>query len=561
MLRNIIVLEDGRELAAGAPGAAIQSLRLLQTVCDGKEPEPGGVCAAMLEVSVMDAGGFAITAGEKMTLYKADEAGNRFPMGVFTAEKPVRTSADTFTVTAYDAVTSLDRDLTAWLQSLSGWPCSLWELAKLVCDQCGVGLQDAQLPGGSFPVQAFDPGPITGRQLIRWIAQALGRFCRANEEGKLEFSWFQPVSELSIGPEELPELLAVLQGENLVVTGSGLTAGMVGDNLILTGPNLLAATRQKKLSLAQGGDSTVWYRRGSLQQSDYKVAPVERVQLRAGTQDIGTIWPPEEGSKNTYILTANPVLQALSEENRLDVAKNLYELLRNVTFAPCSVQIPVQPGLRVGSIIPLWNGEGQALSLYVMTREQTGQTDKLSCTGSASRNSTTAVNHAQRQLAGKVLELQMDVQGLRAENRQEQEKSAALELTVEGITAQVRQQQVRSEDMGQQLSTLQQTAQQLSLELQTVQQEGVQTVTTTTGYRFDADGLHIRKTGEQMENQLDHTGMYVRRSGQVILQATGEGVEAVDVAVRNYLVIGDHARLEDYATSTDPNRTACFYIT
>jgi len=560
MLKNIIVLGDGRELSAGAPGAAIRSLRLLQTVAGSRELEPGGVCAAMLEVSVMDAGGFAIPAGEKMTLYKADEAGNRYSMGIFTAERPVRSSETAFTVTAYDNVAALDQDLTEWLRGLSGWPYTLWELAKLVCGQCGVQLQDSELPGGSFPVAAFDPGQVTGRQLIQWIAQGLGRFCRANTEGRLEFSWFAP-GDAVVGPEALTALTAHLEGGNLILDTEHLDGARQGDGLMLQGRNLQAVLENGNLVLTQSGTGWIPYRKGTLQLSDYGVRPVERVRIQGTALDVGTVWPPEEGEKNTYTVNANPVLQALSETDRLEVAKHLFALLHPVTYVPCAVEIPAQPALQVGSVITLWTGDGRQLPMYVMTREQTGQTDKLSCTGSVSRDSTTAVNHAQRQLAGKVMELQMDLQGLRAENRQDREQSAALALTVEGITAQVRQQQVRSEDMGQQLSTLHQTAQQLSVELQTVRQEGVDTVTTATGYTFGADGLRIRKTGEQMENQLDHTGMYVRRSGKVILQATGDGVAAVDVAVRNYLVIGDHARLEDYATATDPHRTACFYIT
>ena len=58
-----------------------------------------------------------------------------------------------------------------------------------------------------------------------------------------------------------------------------------------------------------------------------------------------------------------------------------------------------------------------------------------------------------------------------------------------------------------------------------------------------------------MCNLLDHTGMYVTRDDEVILQANGQGVEATDVSVRNYLVVGDHARFEDYESGT-----ACYYI-
>jgi hypothetical protein len=63
-----------------------------------------------------------------------------------------------------------------------------------------------------------------------------------------------------------------------------------------------------------------------------------------------------------------------------------------------------------------------------------------------------------------------------------------------------------------------------------------------------------------MGNLLDHTGMYVRRSGEVILQANNQGVAARDVSVANFLVIGENARFEDYSSGTDQNRTACFYI-
>lgn len=58
-----------------------------------------------------------------------------------------------------------------------------------------------------------------------------------------------------------------------------------------------------------------------------------------------------------------------------------------------------------------------------------------------------------------------------------------------------------------------------------------------------------------MENLLNHSGMCVYRAGQVLLQADNRGVEAVDVTVRNYLIIGDHSRMEDY----EVGRTACFY--
>ena len=86
--------------------------------------------------------------------------------------------------------------------------------------------------------------------------------------------------------------------------------------------------------------------------------------------------------------------------------------------------------------------------------------------------------------------------------------------------------------------------------------EGIDSVTTSTGYRFDKDGLNIHKDGEDMHNTLDNTGMYVRRNSEDILVANNDGVNAINLTARKYLIIGNNARLEDYSN----NRTACFYI-
>ena len=53
--------------------------------------------------------------------------------------------------------------------------------------------------------------------------------------------------------------------------------------------------------------------------------------------------------------------------------------------------------------------------------------------------------------------------------------------------------------------------------------------------------------------------MTVQRSGEDVLVADVNGVQATDVTVRNYLILGLNSRFEDYATSADGKRTACYY--
>lgn len=89
--------------------------------------------------------------------------------------------------------------------------------------------------------------------------------------------------------------------------------------------------------------------------------------------------------------------------------------------------------------------------------------------------------------------------------------------------------------------------------------QGVDRVNTATGYRFDSDGLNISKGGEEMTNLLDNTGMYVKRSGENILAANNEGVEAFNLHAKTYLIIGSgegRSRIEDYKT----DRTGVFWI-
>lgn len=92
--------------------------------------------------------------------------------------------------------------------------------------------------------------------------------------------------------------------------------------------------------------------------------------------------------------------------------------------------------------------------------------------------------------------------------------------------------------------------------MESIQTDGATKLKTGMGYTFDDNGLQIAREGQQMKNLLDNTGMYVTRSGQTILQANDKGVVATDVTVGNYLIVGTHARLEDYETG----RTACFYL-
>lgn len=138
--------------------------------------------------------------------------------------------------------------------------------------------------------------------------------------------------------------------------------------------------------------------------------------------------------------------------------------------------------------------------------------------------------------------------------------ASLIKQTSESISGEVSKHQQDIDGIRSDLTSMKQTATQISAAVKSIEEDGVSKVTTETGATLDKEGLHITKSGEEMESRIDYSGLHVERNDVAILEATAEGVEAENVKVRTYLIVGQHARFEDYANERDSARTACFYI-
>ena len=120
-------------------------------------------------------------------------------------------------------------------------------------------------------------------------------------------------------------------------------------------------------------------------------------------------------------------------------------------------------------------------------------------------------------------------------------------------------------DVNDEITKIKQTNNEISITIQELANRGVSEVTTTTGFTFNAEGLTIYETGKDIENKLNNEGMQVSRiSGDEsipILTADTDGVDALNLRSRQFLIIGDNSRFENYDNGTEANRTACFHIT
>ena len=342
MLRNLIILPDGTELFSGTVGKdSVMSSTLTECVNNGEELILGSTCANMLEATLWNPGGrLSLNTGDELTLFKVDDTGTRHKVGIFVLERPTRTSANTLKITGYDRVTKLDKDLTRWLNELTGWPYTLLEFAGMVCDVCGVTLATDTIPNADFPVRQYTKSGTTGRQLMQWIGEVCARFCRANADGEIEFVWYTP-SDASGAP--------------------------TGDN---------------------------FYFSKGLTYEAYKTAPIEAVQLRLADNADGYLWPEKEEGLNTYVITGNPFLSARINDDLKPYLEVIESELAGLSYTPCKVSCPARLDIRAGNTFEVTDSNGVTFTALCMTKTTKGQKDTIECTGSARRDSSMALNNS-----------------------------------------------------------------------------------------------------------------------------------------------------------------------
>lgn len=413
MYTNILVLDDGTEIQAGAAGSAITSLVYTSTVSSTTDLCPGAACSGKLEFTVwVDPGASLVfTSGTRVRYYQQDDAGARTLVGTFWAVKPTKQTRNTYKVYAYDAVSKLDGIQSTWLRSIQdNFPMSLWAFAQAVAQQCGVTLESTALPrSGGYQVQAFYSDNLTGRQLLSWVAEASCTFLRATPDGGIEFAWYVEKASTGIFPDGTEHRVALdLSGEIL----------SCADGSIWT-----------------YNQDTAAYRSGSLSYEEYTTAPIVKVQIKQSDDDVGVIYPPDETGQNALVIQGNLLLTTESAAALQPVARAIFETMQEISYTPLQASLFTEGrAFAAGDIITATTPQGNALQTYLMTVQQQGGRISVESTGNSSRDGTAAVNEQKyTNLRGKMLEIQTSVDGLNIKASELSGQYTQLNLTVDGL--------------------------------------------------------------------------------------------------------------------------------
>lgn len=394
MYYSVLRLPNGTELKGGEAGSTLKALTLHTAVNAGQEFTIGSAFSDYIEAEIWaDPGGsLQITAGDALTYYRQNDAGNRTKVGVFYAEKPTRTKRNSYKVTAYDTMSKLDADFSGWLRANQAqFPKTIWQLVQLACQRAGVTLASSSLPiNGSYSVQAFYADDLTCRQIISWAAEAAGCYAHMNADGKLQF---------------------------LTYTDKRSTAKITPD----------------------GASNSTAYYADSLSYEDYTVKAIEKVQIRQSDSDVGVIYPDSTTATNTYAVQGNLLLTTGTEANLKSVVQNLYNVLKNVTYTPCKVSVPSSSGLACGQIVHVKDARGREFDTYLMSATISSGKASFESVGSASRESSSAVNiQSYKNLTGKMLEIKTSVDGLEVKASDLTGKYTDLKATVDGLSSEVK---------------------------------------------------------------------------------------------------------------------------
>ena len=507
MDKTILVLSDGTELCGGGPGDAVVSLTHRSAVNSGQDLTIGSACSDSIEAELWcDPGGsLRITEGDVITCYRQSPGGARTKVGVFRAEKPTRTKRSTYKITAYDGMSRLDADFSAWLYAhQSSFPLSLTAVVNQALALAGVSLAGgAALPdNGSYPVQAFYSDGLTCRQIVSWAAEAAACYAHMDADGKLVFA--RPASgSTAIAPQK--------------------ETGAVG------------------------------YFADSLSYEDYTVAAIQKVQIRQSDSDIGVIWPDDAAALNTYAVQGNLLLTTGTEDSLKPVAQAIYNALKGITYTPCSAEIPAGSGIAPGQLVQVRDVRGRTFQTLIMSAVTTGGRTTLESTGSPRRDSSGAVNHQTwKNLQGRMLEISAGVDGLNVKASELSGNYSALSQTVEGFKTEVQEtvssQNERISTAESNYSSLSQTVSSLSSTVSSVK-------TTANNAASKADSAAAKADGalSDAKNYTDGQLETVRGELSAEIEQTPSRIQ-LSVLRTGYFPVFEYVNWVNYTAGTFGNK-------
>lgn len=305
----------------------------------------------------------------------------------------------------------------------------------------------------------------------------------------------------------------------------------------------------------------------SCEYEDFETNCITKLQIRQEENDVGE---SAGNGDNCYIIEGNFLVYGKESEELQGIAEAILEKIQAVFYRPFNAQLPGNPCIEVGDKICI-QAKNKEINSYVLTRTLKGiqsLKDTFGAEGTLEyKENVNSVKKDIQQLKGRSNVLERTLESTRSEITDiEAGLNTKIEQNTESINASAQRIETSTneaiESVNSDIETLTKkveatmTAEDVKLEIKTELDNGVDKVTTSTGYTFDDEGLEIAKSDSEMSTKITHDGMSVNKNGETVLSATSAGVDATNLHATTYLIVGENSRFEDYGNG----RTGCFWI-
>ena len=260
-------------------------------------------------------------------------------MGRFIITDVNAQDAMTSTLLGYDFISKFDIYVDDWLDGLA-FPMTIGNFYKGLCEKVGVDYKTLSFVNSGYSFEDnFTSNNITARQLLQYIAQCAGAYATVDENGVADLRQY------------------------------------------LSKDVSLDKTKYTKLNYAY-----------------YTITPIGKLTVQMSNNDLGV---SAGTGDNIYKITNNPIFYFESEEQALQPVQNVFNIIKQVVYTPCDIDLLEDYGIDCGDIITV-----DGMTAYIMSKTISASGVKLKCMGNKVREVTgEETNSSINALRGKTNEL------------------------------------------------------------------------------------------------------------------------------------------------------------
>lgn len=490
-----------------------ESLTITESLCESDGLTFGECNAAQLEITVADV--LQDLTGLEFVA-TVEVGGYELMLGVYTVESFVR-QADRRKkkITAYNRMEKFQVDVAEWYQNLK-FPLSLKEFRTSLCEYVDVEQVGTDLPLDDMPVtKTIDPQQLNGIEVLKAICEINGCFGRVDNTGRVKYTF--------------------LEG-----------AGLFPDEALFPDEELFPSD----LSSAENTEMLTRYKQSDTTYEDYVVNSVDRVQIRQEEGDVGALYPTDYGGENTYIIQGNFLAYGKNNEELMEIARTVYDIISKISYRPSKITCPGLPWVEPGDGLVCYTTD-DVIETYCFKRTfsgMQGMSDVFESSGGMNLEQNFGTASKIIQLEGKAAILKKDVDEVSVRVTDLKEYAEAqFKVTAEAITSEVS----RATKAEGELSTkITQTADAITLEVNKKVTKGEVTenlnselkitgnkIEMTTGhFVINSKNLKVTEQGD-----LEASGKITAQSGRIGNWTIDDnGLVGDDGEDRSATIVGGH---------------------